>query len=165
MQTALTYRTNRDLFSNHYLDEHLPETEEWDEVSDEELQEAYDDIMALWEREKDTAPKRNESQLEEKFIRPMFRKLGIPFEVEESTSRTQRRPDYGFLTRRMLRVMRLNVARRAATSTRTPSQSPTPSAGGVRWTRVAAANTSATSRTQATRFTSTCKRRRPAGLS
>jgi type II restriction/modification system DNA methylase subunit YeeA len=96
MQTALTYRTNRDLFSNHYLDEHLPETEEWDEVSDEELQEVYEDIMGLWEREKDTAPKRNESQLEEKFIRPMFRELGIPFEVEESTSRTQRRPDYGF---------------------------------------------------------------------
>ncbi|WP_418281895.1 Eco57I restriction-modification methylase domain-containing protein [Halorubrum sp. DTA98] len=96
MQSALTYRTNRDLFSNYYLDEHLPETEEWDEVSDEELQEAYDDIMDLWEREKSTAPKRNESQLEEKFIRPMFRKLGIPFEVEESTSRTQRRPDYGF---------------------------------------------------------------------
>ncbi|MCL9812607.1 Eco57I restriction-modification methylase domain-containing protein [Natranaeroarchaeum aerophilus] len=96
MQTALNYRTNRDLFSNHYLDKHLPETEEWDEVSDDELQEAYDDIMDLWEREKDTAPKRNESQLEEKFIRPMFRKLGIPFEVEESTSRTQRRPDYGF---------------------------------------------------------------------
>ena len=96
MQTALTYRTNRDLFSNYYLDEHLPETEEWDEVTDEELQQAYDDIKGLWDREKSTAPKRNESQLEEKFIRPMFRKLGIPFEVEESTSRTQRRPDYGF---------------------------------------------------------------------
>ncbi|SFC57803.1 N-6 DNA Methylase [Halobiforma haloterrestris] len=96
MQTALTYRTNRDLFSNHYLDEHLPETEEWDEVSDEKLEAAYEDIKDLWEREKATAPKRNESQLEEKFIRPMFRKLGIPFEVEESTSRTQRRPDYGF---------------------------------------------------------------------
>ncbi len=96
MQTALTYRTNRDLFSNYYLDEHLPETEEWDEVTDEELQQAYDDIKGLWNREKSTAPKRNESQLEEKFIRPMFRKLGIPFEVEESTSRTQRRPDYGF---------------------------------------------------------------------
>jgi len=96
MQTALTYRTNRDLFSNYYLDEHLPETEEWDEVSDEELQRAYDEIKSLWDREKSTAPKRNESQLEEKFIRPMFRKLGIPFEVEESTSRTQRRPDYGF---------------------------------------------------------------------
>ncbi|MBP1922929.1 type II restriction/modification system DNA methylase subunit YeeA [Halorubrum alkaliphilum] len=96
MQTTLTYRTNRDLFSNHYLDEHLPETEAWNEVDDETLREAYDEIADLWERERDTAPKRNESQLEEKFIRPMFRKLGIPFEVEESTSRTQRRPDYGF---------------------------------------------------------------------
>jgi len=96
MQTALTYRTNRDLFSTYYLDEHLPETEAWDELSDDELREAKADIMGLWEREQGTAPKRNESQLEEKFIRPMFRKLGIPFEVEESTSRTQRRPDYGF---------------------------------------------------------------------
>jgi type I restriction-modification system DNA methylase subunit len=96
MQTALTYRTNRDLFSNYYLDEHLPETEAWDELSDDDLREAKADIMDLWEREQGTAPKRNESQLEEKFIRPMFRKLGIPFEVEESTDRTQRRPDYGF---------------------------------------------------------------------
>jgi len=96
MQTALTYRTNRDLFSNYYLDEHLPETEAWDALSDEDLREARADIMDLWEREKNTASKRNESQLEEKFIRPMFRKLDIPFEVEESTSRTQRRPDYGF---------------------------------------------------------------------
>lgn len=96
MQTALTYRTNRDLFSNYYLDEHLPETEEWDKIREDELREAYEEINELWEREKSTAPKRNESQLEEKFIRSMFRKLGIPFEVEESTSRTQRRPDYGF---------------------------------------------------------------------
>ncbi|MGQ3328069.1 Eco57I restriction-modification methylase domain-containing protein [Halorubrum sp. FL23] len=96
MQSSFTYRTNRDLFSNYYLDEHLPETEEWNEVDDDELEAAYDEIVALYDREKSTAPKRNESQLEEKFIRPMFRKLGIPFEVEESTSRTQRRPDYGF---------------------------------------------------------------------
>ncbi|WP_418282814.1 Eco57I restriction-modification methylase domain-containing protein [Halorubrum sp. DTA98] len=96
MQRSLTYRTNRDLFSNYYLDEHLPETEEWDEIDDDELEAAYDEIVDLYDREKSTAPKRNESQLEEKFIRPMFRKLGIPFEVEESTSRTQRRPDYGF---------------------------------------------------------------------
>ncbi len=95
-QTTLNYRKNRDLFSNYHLDEHLPETEAWDQVDDEELQAAYDDIKQLWEREKSTAPKRNESQLEEKFIRPMFRKLGISFEVEESTESTQRRPDYGF---------------------------------------------------------------------
>lgn len=96
MQTSLTYRTNRDLFSNHYLDEHLPETEAWEEVSDAELDAAREEILDLWGREKDTAPERNEAQLEEKFIRPMFRKLGIPFEVEASVSRTQRRPDYGF---------------------------------------------------------------------
>jgi type II restriction/modification system DNA methylase subunit YeeA len=96
MQSSLTYRTNRDLFSNYYLNEYLPETEEWDEVDEDKLEAAYDDIVALYNREKSTAPKRNESQLEEKFIRPMFRQLDIPFEVEESTSRTQRRPDYGF---------------------------------------------------------------------
>ena len=95
-QTTLNYRKNRDLFSNYHLDEHLPDTEAWDQVDEEELQAAYDDIKQLWERQKDTAPQRNESQLEEKFIRPMFRKLGIPFEVEESTEGTQRRPDYGF---------------------------------------------------------------------
>ncbi len=95
-QTTLQYQTNRDLFSNHYLREHLPETEEWGEYSTEELQDAYDEIKSLWDAQKSTVAQRNESQLEEKFIRPMFRKLGIPFEVEESTSRTRRRPDYGF---------------------------------------------------------------------
>lgn len=96
MHTTRPYRTNRDLFSNHYLDEHLPATEAWDDISEDELKASYDDILDLWEREQATAPKRNESQLEETFIRPVFRTLGIPFEVEESTSRTQRRPDYGF---------------------------------------------------------------------
>ena len=64
MQAALTYRANRDLFSNYYLDEHLPETEAWDEISDDELRVAKENIMELWERERKTAPKRNESQLE-----------------------------------------------------------------------------------------------------
>jgi len=96
MQTALTYRTNRDLFSNYYLDEHLPETEAWDELSDEELREKRSEIIDLWEREQDTVAERTESSLEEKFIRPLFRKLGIPFEVEETVQRGQRRPDYGF---------------------------------------------------------------------
>jgi len=96
MQTALTYRTNRDLFSNYYLDEHLPETEAWDEVSDEELREKRDEIRELWDRENGTVADRTEAGLEEKFIRPMFRKLDIPFEVEETVQRGQRRPDYGF---------------------------------------------------------------------
>ena len=96
MQTALTYRTICDLFSNYYLDEHLPETEEWNEVSDNELREKREEIRDLWGREKGTVGDRTESGLEEKFIRPMFRKLGIPFEVEETVPRGQRRPDYEF---------------------------------------------------------------------
>ncbi|ADJ16800.1 Eco57I restriction-modification methylase domain-containing protein [Halalkalicoccus jeotgali] len=96
METALSYRTNRGLFSNYYLDEHLPETEEWDEISEAELREAYEEISELWNREKELAPDRNESQLEQKFIRPMFQRLGIPFEVEETVEQGQRRPDYGF---------------------------------------------------------------------
>jgi type II restriction/modification system DNA methylase subunit YeeA len=96
MQDTTEFRTNRDLFSNHYLDEHLPETDAWESVDSADLQEAYDDIVDLWEDERDLVADRNESQLEEKFIRPMFRKLGIPFEVEESVEQGQRRPDYGF---------------------------------------------------------------------
>lgn len=90
------YRLNKDLFSNYYLDEHLPETEAWNEIDESELRTVRDEILELWEGQKETAPKRNESQLEEKFIRPMFRKLGIPFEVEETVQSDQRRPDYGF---------------------------------------------------------------------
>jgi len=63
MQAVLTYRANRDLFSNYYLDEHLPETEAWDEISDDELRVVKENIMELWERERKTASKRNESQL------------------------------------------------------------------------------------------------------
>jgi len=98
MRASLSYRTNRDLFSNYYLDEHLPETAAWDEVPETDLREARADARDLWDREKATVEKRIESQLEEKFIRPMFRQLGVPFEVEEQTGRTRRRPDYGFFS-------------------------------------------------------------------
>jgi len=96
MQTSLNYRTNRDLFSNYYLNEHFPETEVWDEINDDDLREKRAEIVDLWERERDTVAERTESSLEEKFIRPLFRILGIPFEVEETVQRGQRRPDYGF---------------------------------------------------------------------
>jgi hypothetical protein len=57
MQDATEFRTNRNLFSNHYLDEHLPETDAWQSVDSTELQEAYEDIVDLWERERDLAPR------------------------------------------------------------------------------------------------------------
>ena len=96
MQDPSEFRTNRDLFSNHYLNEHLRGSDPWQSVDQSTVQEAYDDIMELWERERDLVADRNESQLEDRFIRPMFRQLGIPYEVEETVQKGQRRPDYGF---------------------------------------------------------------------
>jgi len=77
MHSTSTYRTNRDLFSNHYLDDHLRETEPWTSVADNDVQTAYASIR---ERVADY----NEAQLERNVIRPIFEILGIPFEIEET---------------------------------------------------------------------------------
>ncbi|WP_136590833.1 Eco57I restriction-modification methylase domain-containing protein [Salinigranum halophilum] len=95
-QQSHRYRTNRDLFSNHYLTEHLRQTEPWKEVDEAEIREAYDEINELWEDKQDRVEDYNEAQLERNFIRPVFDILGIPFEIEETVMRNARRPDYGF---------------------------------------------------------------------
>ncbi|WP_115891831.1 Eco57I restriction-modification methylase domain-containing protein [Haloferax sp. Atlit-48N] len=95
-QQSHPYRTNRDLFSNHYLTEHLRQTEPWKEVDEAEVREAYDEINELWEDKQDRVEDYNEAQLERNFIRPVFDILGIPFEIEETVKRNARRPDYGF---------------------------------------------------------------------
>ncbi|GAA0310425.1 Eco57I restriction-modification methylase domain-containing protein [Halarchaeum salinum] len=96
MQQTPTYRTNRDLFSNHYLDDHLRETEPWQRVDDADVREAYDAIHGLWEEKRERVADYNEAQLERNVIRPIFEILGIPFEIEETVRRNARRPDYGF---------------------------------------------------------------------
>jgi type II restriction/modification system DNA methylase subunit YeeA len=95
-QTALTYRTNRDLFSNHYLTDHLRDTEPWNEVDDTEVREAYDEIRDLFEDKRDRVEDYNEAQLERNFIRPVFEIIGVSYEIEETVERNARRPDYGF---------------------------------------------------------------------
>jgi len=96
MKSTLTFRTNRDLFSNHYLTEHLSATDPWTDVPDAEVQSAFENISALYESEEDRVEGYNEAQLERQFIRPVFEELGITFEIEESVERGQRRPDYAF---------------------------------------------------------------------
>jgi len=96
MQSTLTFRTNRDLFSNHYLTERLSVTDPWTDVPDAELQSAFENISALYESEEDRVEGYNEAQLERQFIRPVFEELGVTFEIEESVERGQRRPDYAF---------------------------------------------------------------------
>jgi type II restriction/modification system DNA methylase subunit YeeA len=96
MTDSSTYRTNRDLFSNHYLDDHLRETEPWSEVSEADVEAAYEEITSLWAEKRGRVDDYNEAQLEKNFIRPVFDILGIPFEIEETVMRNARRPDYGF---------------------------------------------------------------------
>ncbi|WP_010612170.1 Eco57I restriction-modification methylase domain-containing protein, partial [Halococcus hamelinensis] len=96
MTDSSTYRTNRDLFSNHYLNDHLRETEPWNEVSDADIEAAYQEINSLWIGKQRRVDDYNEAQLEKNFIRPIFDILDIPFEIEETVMRNARRPDYGF---------------------------------------------------------------------
>ncbi|WP_442904969.1 Eco57I restriction-modification methylase domain-containing protein [Haladaptatus sp. CMSO5] len=90
------YRTNRDLFSNHYLTDHLRQTESWKNVNQDEVRGVYEDIKALWNEKKSRVEDYNEAQLERNFIRPIFKILGISYEIEETVLRNSRRPDYGF---------------------------------------------------------------------
>lgn len=91
-----SYLLNRDLFSNHYLIEHLPETDDWTDITEAELRGARAELKSLWEQVESRAPQLNEAALEANFIRPAFEKLGIPFEVEQSVQQGRRRPDYAF---------------------------------------------------------------------
>jgi hypothetical protein len=90
------YRTTRNLFVNYYLSNRLPETDAWSEPSTETVRDAYEEIHDLYENCADRVDDYNEAQLERNFIRPVFDALGIPFEIEETVARVNRRPDYGF---------------------------------------------------------------------
>ena len=96
MTDQTEYQTNRDLFSNHYLTDTLRDREPWNEVSDEEVREAYEEISDLVDSKIDRVEDYNEAQLERNLIRPIFDILDIPFEIEETVMRNARRPDYGF---------------------------------------------------------------------
>jgi len=96
MRDSTIYRTNRDLFSNHYLNDHLRETEPWNEVPDAEVKAAFQEISDLLDDKGDRVEDYNEAQLERNLIRPIFDILDISFEIEETVMRNARRPDYGF---------------------------------------------------------------------
>jgi type II restriction/modification system DNA methylase subunit YeeA len=103
MQTELDFVTNRDLFSNYYLKEHLPETDDWEVEDEDELRNAFDKIRGLYEDEEGSVENYNESQLEKNFIRPVFEALGHVYEVEETVERGRRRPDYALFKAEDLR--------------------------------------------------------------
>ena len=96
MTDPTNYRTNRDLFSNYYLNDHLRNTEPWTEPSDAEVESAFAEIKSILVEKGDRVEDYNEAQLERNVIRPIFDILEIPYEIEETVMRNARRPDYGF---------------------------------------------------------------------
>jgi hypothetical protein len=94
IRTALDYRTNRDLFSNHYLDEQLPETEAWNAAGEAEVREAYGRLDQLYREQADLVAEYNERQLRENLLDPAFDLLGLTTAVEEPVGGERLIPDY-----------------------------------------------------------------------
>ncbi|TKJ43718.1 hypothetical protein CEE36_03260 [candidate division TA06 bacterium B3_TA06] len=86
--------TNQDLFSNHYLEEILPEEREWRDH--EGIEEAFEGISKLYKENLTRLPALSEPQLENDFIRPILEILGHHYIVQprEKTAEGIRRPDY-----------------------------------------------------------------------
>ncbi|MEZ3143398.1 Eco57I restriction-modification methylase domain-containing protein [Halobaculum sp. MBLA0143] len=91
-----SYRTNRNLFSNHYLSNRLRETDQWTEPETAAVRDAYEEIRGLYEDRAHRVDDYSEAQLEEEFIKPVFDALGIQYNVQQTVSDVNRRPDYGF---------------------------------------------------------------------
>ena len=83
---------NRSLFSSYYLEKVIAE-----QTSDT-LESAYKQIKQLYTSVAEFAENLNESQTEEKFIRPGLKILGHAFEVQPTlrTSQGRKQPDYAF---------------------------------------------------------------------
>jgi len=92
------YRNQR-LFSDHYLQEILPQSDEWKYMDKEKLNEAFARIQSLYQKKSKMIPSLKESQLEEEFIRPILRILGHIYAPHPSISKVwegAREPDYAF---------------------------------------------------------------------
>lgn len=88
---------NRNLFSDHFLKELLPQGESW-HVDEDKLRLAMQAAANLCAGREEEWARSNESQLEDKLVRPMLGKLEHRFEVQTSlpTVEGRRWPDYAF---------------------------------------------------------------------
>ena len=107
------YFKNEGLFSDPFLTHHLPSLENlnkkdaslkyldeyWNEASYEgygALSHAYAQIIYIWDQYNEFLPDYNEAQLEERWIKPIFKLLGWTYEVQDSKTKRAKRnvPDY-----------------------------------------------------------------------
>ena len=89
---------NQSLFSNYYLDSLIVEQPQWADTPN--IESDYAAIKELFDAIAPNAERHNEAQTEERFIRPLLRKLGHVFEVNPSlpTSQGTKAPDYAFFS-------------------------------------------------------------------
>ncbi|MGI9179612.1 MAG: Eco57I restriction-modification methylase domain-containing protein, partial [Longimicrobiaceae bacterium] len=84
---------NRSLFSDHYLDERLPDHPEWSE----DVEGAWSELRALFARQRPQLEGMNEAQTEEEWVKPILsRVLGWSYSVQTDATLFGRRnrPDY-----------------------------------------------------------------------
>jgi len=96
MQMRLFPYTNSGLFSNHYLETRVKQQlDEWKD--DASAKAAFAKLKGIFKKERDLLKTYNEAQLESNFIKPILNDvLGHCFEVQESTFKSSKRPDYAF---------------------------------------------------------------------
>ena len=91
---------NRYLFSDHYLENLLPDDPRWAvALSQAEALQAW--LQDLYARERDQLPDYVEDQLEEHWFKPILRRLGHTFETQASVpglDKHARHPDYVFFS-------------------------------------------------------------------
>ena len=88
---------NRNLFSDHFLKKLPTQDESW-QVDEDRLKLAMQAAANLYAGRDEEWARSNESQLEDKLVRPMLGKLEHRFEVQTSlpTVEGRRWPDYAF---------------------------------------------------------------------
>lgn len=96
------------LFEKHYLEQRIDKTTESEnksifrhwvqngDVGSEGFDKCFREIQALWDKFKDSLDSFNESELEDKWVRPIFKILGWEYDTQSSFTRRgrQHKPDY-----------------------------------------------------------------------
>lgn len=85
---------NSNLFSNHYLENMVQKSSEWDDESG--LLEAYTRIKDKFFEKEKNFPRYVEADLEHNWIRPVLDALGHHYGVQESLHHDPLKPDYAF---------------------------------------------------------------------
>ncbi len=89
---------NRNLFSNHFLENLLPSFREWSEGTPQAI---FEEIKQRYEAEKPFLTRQlREAPLEERFFRPILKALGFVYEVQAGVEEGLELPDYALFAER-----------------------------------------------------------------